>query len=63
MNTFLVASQIVCYGVGIFSASLNIANFVHRRVKRHRKALTRATTLSSPSADLSAYRLMRAEKR
>jgi hypothetical protein len=33
MNTLLLASQIVCYGVGIVSASLNIATFV----RRHRR--------------------------
>jgi hypothetical protein len=32
MDTFLVATQIICYGVGIVSATLNIASFVHRRV-------------------------------
>jgi hypothetical protein len=31
MNTLLVTSQIVAYGVGILSASLNIAVFVRRR--------------------------------
>ena len=31
MNTLLITSQIVCYGVGIVSASLNIATFVRRR--------------------------------
>ena len=36
MDTFLVATQIICYGVGIVSASLNIASFVHRRVKSRR---------------------------
>jgi hypothetical protein len=34
MNTFLVTTQIVAYGVGIVSASLNIAGFV----RRHRRA-------------------------
>jgi len=33
MDALLVATQIICYGVGIVSASLNIASFVHRRVK------------------------------
>jgi hypothetical protein len=37
MDTFLVATQIICYGVGIVSASLNIASFVHRRVKWRRE--------------------------
>jgi hypothetical protein len=36
MDTFLVATQIICYGVGIVSASLNIASFVHRRIKWRR---------------------------
>jgi len=36
MDTLLVATQIICYGVGIISASLNIASFVHRRVKSRR---------------------------
>lgn len=30
MNTFLFTAQIVCYGVGILSASLNIASVVRR---------------------------------
>jgi hypothetical protein len=30
MNTFLLTAQIVCYGVGIVSASLNIASVVRR---------------------------------
>jgi hypothetical protein len=37
MDTLLVATQIICYGIGIVSASLNIASFVHRRVKWHRQ--------------------------
>jgi hypothetical protein len=36
MNSLLIATQIVCYGVGIVSASLNIATFVRRRGKYHR---------------------------
>jgi hypothetical protein len=38
MDTLLVATQIICYGVGVgvVSASLNIASFVHRRVKSRR---------------------------
>ena len=31
MNTLLLTTQIVCYGVGFVSASLNIARFVRRR--------------------------------
>ena len=37
MNTLLLTSQIVCYGVGIVSASLNIATFVRRRRIRLRR--------------------------
>ena len=36
MNTLLITAQIVCYGVGIVSASLNIATCVRRRGKWHR---------------------------
>lgn len=36
MDTLLIATQMICYGVGIVSASLNIASFVHRRVKSRR---------------------------
>jgi hypothetical protein len=37
MNTILVTTQIVAYGVGIVSASLNIAGFVRRvRLRRLR---------------------------
>lgn len=44
MNTLLVTTQIVCYGVGIVSASLNIATFVRRRVKWRRLRTGRLTT-------------------
>jgi hypothetical protein len=38
MNTLLITTQIVCYSVGIVSASLNIASFVRvRRVRRKRR--------------------------
>ena len=38
MNTFLLTSQIVCYGLSIVSASVNIARFVrHRRSKARRR--------------------------
>ncbi len=37
MNTLLITSQIVCYGVGIVSASLNIATFVNRRRAKWRR--------------------------
>jgi hypothetical protein len=30
MSTFLATMQIVCYGIGIVSASLNIASLVRR---------------------------------
>jgi hypothetical protein len=33
MNTLLITTQIVCYGVGIVSASLNIATFVRQSDK------------------------------
>src|SRR5262245_1683091 len=51
MDTFLVATQIVCYGVGLVSASLNIASFVHRRGKWRRlhiirRRLTHSTMLA-----------------
>ena len=37
MNTILITTQIVCYSVGIVSASLNIASFVRvRRLRRKR---------------------------
>ena len=36
MNSLLITTQIVCYGVGIVSASLNIATFVRRRSKWQR---------------------------
>ena len=37
MNTLLITTQIVCYGVGIVSASVNIATFVRRRRKWRRR--------------------------
>ena len=42
MDTLLLAAQVVCYGVGILSASLNIATFVHRRAKWRRLHTIRA---------------------
>jgi hypothetical protein len=36
MNTLLITTQIMCYGIGIVSASLNIATFLRRRGKWHR---------------------------
>ena len=44
MNTLLITTQIVAYGVGIVSASLNIATFVRRRGKWHRLGSRRAIT-------------------
>ena len=44
MNTLMITTQIVCYGVGIVSASLNIATFVRRRGKWHRLHLHRPMT-------------------
>ena len=44
MNTLLITTQIVCYGVGIVSASLNIATFVRRSVKWHRLRSRRPIT-------------------
>jgi hypothetical protein len=39
MNTLLLASQLVCYSVGIVSASFNIARFVtHRRSRSKRRS-------------------------
>ena len=38
MNTLLITSQIVCYGLSIVSASVNIARFVrHRRSQAKRR--------------------------
>ena len=44
MNTLLITTQIVCYGVGIVSASLNIAAFVRRSGKWHRLRSRRPIT-------------------
>ena len=44
MNTLLITTQIMCYGVGIVSASLNIATFVRRRGKWHRLRSRRQIT-------------------
>jgi len=68
MDTLLIATQIVCYGVGVVSASLNIASFVHRRVKSRRLrtirgGLARSAMSSAPSTDLMTYRLVGVEKR
>ena len=44
MNTLLITTQIVCYGVGIVSASLNTATFVRRRGKWYRMRSPRPIT-------------------
>jgi hypothetical protein len=44
MNTLLLTSQLVCYGVGIVSASLNIAIFVRRHGKLRRLRRERRCT-------------------
>jgi hypothetical protein len=44
MNTLLITTQIVCYGVGIVSASLNIAAFVRRCGKCHHQRSRRPMT-------------------
>jgi hypothetical protein len=44
MNTLLITTQIVCYGVSIVSASLNIATFVRRHGKWHRLRSRRPIT-------------------
>jgi hypothetical protein len=44
MNTLLITTQIMCYGIGIVSASLNIATFVRRRGKWHRLRSRRPIT-------------------
>jgi hypothetical protein len=41
MNTVLVTSQIVACGVGIVSASLNIAVFVRRHARWRRLRMSR----------------------
>jgi hypothetical protein len=44
MHTLLITTQIMCYGIGIVSASLNIATFVRRRSKWHRLLSRRPIT-------------------
>jgi hypothetical protein len=44
MNTLLITTQIVCYGIGIVSASLNIATFMRRSGKWHRLRSRRPMT-------------------
>jgi hypothetical protein len=47
MNTILVTTQIFAYGVGIVSASLNIAGFLRRaRLRRHRHRRATAPRLA-----------------
>jgi hypothetical protein len=50
MNTILVTSQIVAYGVGIVSASLNIAVFVRRRRAAWRRRLAGRGSRMLPAA-------------
>jgi hypothetical protein len=38
MNTFLFTSQLVCYGVGIVSSSLNIALYLRRHRAKWRRS-------------------------
>jgi hypothetical protein len=45
MSTLFLTTQIVCYGVGIVSASLNIASFMRRRRAKLRRALRRERQL------------------
>ena len=47
MNTVLVTSQILCYGVGIVSASLNIAIYVRRHRVRLRRVRNLRTALQA----------------
>jgi len=49
MNTFLITSQIVCYGLSIVSASVNIARFV-----RHRRSKARRRVRADVTIDLAA---------
>lgn len=46
MNTFLFTTQILCYGVGFVSASLNIASFVGRRRAKLRRLRDSAITIT-----------------
>jgi hypothetical protein len=39
MNTVLLTSQIVCYGVSIVSASFNIARFVRQQRSKSKRKL------------------------
>jgi hypothetical protein len=42
MNTFLVTTQILCYGAGLLSASFNIAITVRRQRTRWRRRRERS---------------------
>jgi hypothetical protein len=48
MNTLLVTTQIVAYGVGIVSASLNIAAFMRRRARWRRRSTGRRGRARTP---------------
>jgi hypothetical protein len=51
MNSLLITSQIVCYGLSIVSASVNIARFVrHRRSKAKRRVRADLTTAPMAAA-------------
>jgi len=51
MNTLFLTTQIVCYGVGILSASLNIASFVRRRRVKQRRVRARRSKFASSNMD------------
>ena len=60
MDTVLLTTQILCYGVGIVSASLNIASFVRAlacQVAPHAPGGLRKTggSLDLPDSDRSSY--------
>jgi len=44
MNTVILTSQLLSYGVGIVSASINIAIFVRRHSRLRRRRNVRAVT-------------------
>ena len=48
MNTVLVTTQIVAYGVGIVSASLNIAVLVRRHARWRRLRIGRSGRAGAP---------------
>jgi hypothetical protein len=50
MNTLLITTQIVCDGVGIVSASLNIASFMRLRRTRLRRSIGQAQRTRPTSA-------------